>query len=154
MEFERSISIQRLPQDVFCFLRDKDQFPQEADSPVLVLEKTSPGPAGVGTRYREVVQMFPLVRGTILSEIRRYEPPVHLEETFEGTGMQGSLTYTFQATQGGTLLIQQETVHFKGLLWLFAPILERMLLKKIEERLAGIKQILESGWPVGLPEDS
>ena len=67
--------------------------------------------------------------------------------------MQGSLTYTFQATQGGTLLIQQETVHFKGLLWLFAPILEWMLLKKIEERLAGIKHILESDWPVGLPED-
>ena len=67
--------------------------------------------------------------------------------------MQGTLAYTFQAAQGGTLLIQQETVHFLGLLGLFAPILERMLLKKIEERLAGIKHILESGWPVGLPED-
>ena len=59
MQFERSTFIQRLPQDVFLFLRDKDQFPQEADSPVLVLEKTSPGPVGVGTCYLEVVQMFP-----------------------------------------------------------------------------------------------
>ena len=74
MYFELSILIRRSPSDVFAFLRDKDQYPQEDDSPVLILEKTTVGPVGVGTRYREVVQMLPFVRGEILSGITRNEP--------------------------------------------------------------------------------
>jgi hypothetical protein len=153
MEFERSIYIQRSPQDVFAFFRNKDQAPQAADSPVLVLEKTSPGPVGVGTRYREVVQMFPLVKGEILSEVQRYEPPFFLEETFSGAGTQGYLAYAFTAEGQGTRLVQTETLHFKGIMSVFAPALERMLLKRIEARLAGIKVYLESGGQVGSLQD-
>jgi hypothetical protein len=57
--FELSVAIARPPSDVFAFLRDKDLYPQQADSPVLALEKTTVGATGVGTRYREVVQMLP-----------------------------------------------------------------------------------------------
>jgi hypothetical protein len=66
--FELSIPINRSPADVFVFLRDKDKYPQEEGSPVLVLEKTTPGPTGVGTCYREVVQMLPFYRGEILPQ--------------------------------------------------------------------------------------
>jgi len=145
MKFERSIYIQRPPEDVFLFLRDKDLLPQPAESPVLRLEKTTPGPVAVGTRYCEVVQMFPFWKGDILSEVKRYEPPFHLEEAFHGASMQGYLAYIFQPIEGGTLLIQQETVQFKGLLTIFTPIMERMLLKKIDERLVGIQHFLERG---------
>jgi hypothetical protein len=68
MYFDLSITIHRSREDVFGFLRDKDKYPQEPGSPVLVLEQTTPGPAGVGTRYREVVQMFPFVRGEMVSD--------------------------------------------------------------------------------------
>ena len=51
---------------------------------------TTNGLPAVGTRYREVVQMLPFVRGEILSEITRYEPPSHLEERFWGAGMQAT----------------------------------------------------------------
>jgi len=153
MKFERFIYIQRPPEDVFVFLRDKDLYPQETGSPVLLLEKTSPGPAGVGTRYLEVVQMLPLVKVDIRSEIRRYEPPANLEEFFWNAGMEGYLAYTFEAKGQGTRLIQKETLCFKGVLSVFAPLLERMLIKKIEERLADIKTILESGWQVGTLDD-
>ncbi len=63
MNFELSIVIKRPPTAVFDFLRDKDKFQQPAGSPVLALEQTTPGPAAVGTRYREVVQMLPFIRG-------------------------------------------------------------------------------------------
>ncbi|MBE0684705.1 MAG: hypothetical protein IH585_01770, partial [Anaerolineaceae bacterium] len=139
MKFERSISIRCKPEEVFVFLRDKDQCQQEPGSPVLVLKKTTPGPVEVGTQYREVVQMFPLIKGEILSSVQCCDPPRYLEESFRGTGMEGYLAYEFILKEEGTLLIQRETIQFHGLFGLFTPLMERMLLKAVEARLEGIK---------------
>jgi hypothetical protein len=152
MYFDMSITIRRSPEDVFGFLRDKDKYPQEPGSPVLVLEQTTPGPAGLGTRYREVVQMFPFVRGEILSVVTCFEPGERLEEDFEGAGMIGHLAYTFAPEDGGTRLTQRETVRMRGALRLFEPLIERMLSRQLWRRLEGIKAELESGWPVGKPD--
>jgi hypothetical protein len=105
MYFELSIHIERSPAEVFAFLRDKDRFPIEEDSPVLILEKITPGPTGVGTRYREVVQMLPFLRGEIRSVITRYDPDEYLEEDFWGSGMKGHLAYQFLLEGGGTRLV-------------------------------------------------
>jgi len=148
MYFELSITINRSPADVFAFLRDKDTYPQEEGSPVLILEKTTPGPPGVGARYREVVQMLPFVRGEILSEITRFEPGEFLAEDFHGAGMVGHLAYQFLAEGGGTRLIQRETVSWRGLLRVFEPVIRLALARRLRERLAGIKTVLESGWVV------
>jgi hypothetical protein len=146
--FELTITIDHAPAGVFAFLRDKDRHPQKADSPVLLLQKTTPGPTGVGTRYREVVQMLPFFRGEILSEITRFEPGRALEEDFAGAGMKGHLAYQFLPADGGTQLIQRETLHLTGPLRLLAPLVERMLARRLTQRLEAIKQILESGRPV------
>jgi len=148
MYFDLSITIRRAPQDVFLFLRDKDKYPQKPDSPVLILEQTTPGPAGLGTRYREVVQMLPFVRGEILSVITHFEPGQRLEEDFEGAGMIGHLAYTFVPEAGGTRLTQQETVRMRGFLRLLEPVIERMLSRQLWRRLETIKAILEGGWSV------
>ncbi|MFH2103626.1 MAG: SRPBCC family protein [Chloroflexota bacterium] len=148
MYYELSISINRPPGDVFKFLRDKDTYPQEDGSPVLVLEKTTPGPAGVGTRYREVVQMLPFVRGEILSEITRYEPDEFLEEDFWGAGMDGHLAYQFLEEGEGTMLIQRETLHWRGILRLFGPVIRPILGRQLRQRLEDIKADLESGFSV------
>ena len=78
--------INRRPADVFAFLRDKDKYPQEEGSPVLVLDKTTPGPPCVGTCYREVVQMLPFYRGEILSEITCFEPNEYRKRISEAQG--------------------------------------------------------------------
>jgi hypothetical protein len=148
MYYELSISIDRPPEDVFVFLRDKDKFPQEEGSPVLVLEKTTPGPPDVGTRYREVVQMLPFFRGEILSEITRFEPPQFLEEDFWGAGMVGHLAYQFLRQGEGTKLIQRETLRYRGILRLFEPVIRPILGRRLRERLQEIKVILESGYAV------
>jgi len=108
-----------------------------------MLEKTTPGPVGVSTCYREVVQMNPLVKGEIRSTIQRYEPSRFLEESFEGTGMHGYLAYEFIPVEEGTHLIQRETIQFHGLFWFFSPIMGKMLLKAVEARLEKIKSFLE-----------
>ncbi|MBN1247267.1 MAG: SRPBCC family protein [Anaerolineae bacterium] len=139
MYFELSVSIERPPSEVFAFLRDKDSYPQPPDSPVLALDKTTSGPVGVGTCYREVVQMLPFVRGEIVSEITRYEPNRFLEERFAGAGMRGYLAYEFVPTDGGTLLIQRETVEPLGLLKLVAPVMAWMLGRRLRQRLQDIR---------------
>ena len=154
MYFELAISIDRPPADVFAFLRDKDRYPQEADSQVLLLDKSTPGPTCVGTRYREVVQMLPFYRGEIISEITRYEPHTFLEEDFEGPGMTGHLAYQFLPEGEGTRLIQRETLRYHRLLWLIEPLIKLVLGRRLQERLEDIKQILENGWEVNRYEDS
>ena len=148
MDFELSITINRSPSDVFAFLRDKDEYPQEDGSPVLILEKITPGPPGVGARYREVVQMLPFIRGEIFSEITRFEPGEFLEEDFHGAGMVGHLAYQFLAEGGGTRLIQRETVSWRGLLKVLEPVIRPALSRRLRERLEDIKMDLESGWVV------
>lgn len=148
MHFELSITINRPPPEVFAFLSDKDKYPQMEGSPVLVLDKTTPGPSGVGTRYREVVQMLPFYRGEILSEITRFEPNKHLEEDFKGAGMHGHLAYQFMPKRDGTNLIQRETIHYHGVLKLCEPIIRVVLYRRLVERLNNIKAILEGGFLV------
>jgi uncharacterized protein YndB with AHSA1/START domain len=146
MEFDLSVYIDRSPEDVFAFLRDKDKYPQEEGSPVLLLEKTTPGPHGVGTRYREVVQMLPFVKGEILSEVTHYEPGERLDEDWEGAGMEGHLGYLFVGEDRGTRLFQRETVKPRGWLRLAAPLIQLTLGRAIRNRLQDIKRILEDGW--------
>jgi uncharacterized protein YndB with AHSA1/START domain len=146
MDFEYSVHIRRPPEVCFAFLRDKDSYPQETGSPVLRLDKTTPGPADVGTRYLEVVQMFPFVRGTIHSVITRFEPPRWLAEDFTGAGMAGQLAYEFVPEAGGTRLIQREQMQMTGLLRPLQALVERLLIPQLKQRLEDIKTILEGGW--------
>ncbi len=150
MYFELAVFIKRSQADVFAFFRDKDLYPQDSDSPVLVLEKTSTGPVSVGTRYREVVQMLPFAKGEILSEITRFEPWEYLAEKFWGAGMLGQLEYQFIPEVNGTRLIQRETVKVRWFLKPFEFYIKRELNWRLAERLEGIKLVLESGWEVQL----
>jgi len=144
MYFELSVTIQRPPSDVFLFLRDKDTFQQEEGSPVLLIEKTTSGPTGVGTRYREIVQMLPFYQGELRSQITRYEPYEWLEEDFDGPGMKGHLTYQFLPMGNATRLIQRETIHVQGILKIIAPFIRRSLAPRLKDRLEYIKEFLES----------
>lgn len=143
MYFELSVLVERPAEEVFAFLRDKDTYQQKPNSPVLALDKTTPGPAGVGTHYREVVQMLPFFRGEILSEVTRFDPPRRLEEDFTGPGMRGHLAYEFAAGDGATLLIQRETVEMTGFAKAFGPFVRATLGTQLRYRLAGIKAELE-----------
>jgi hypothetical protein len=139
------VLIDKPPVDVFCFLRDKDTHKQQDNSPVLLLEKTTDGPVGVGTRYREVVQIAPFIKSEILSEITRYEQYSVLDETWIGGGMKGTLTYFFNTTGQGTTLIQHVEIETHWLLKPFDPVIAGTYAKAAQYRLDCIKAILETG---------
>ena len=142
---EFRIRINKLPDEVFQFLCHKDSHVQEKGSPVLLLEKTTDGPIGIGTCYREVVQMAPFLQSQILSEVTRFEPDSVLEEKWSGGGMKGILTYFFHPVDQGTDLVQKVNIETKWFLKAFTSVISNMYAKAASYRLDCIKTILETG---------
>lgn len=144
MEFELSTIIHRPLREVFAFFRDIDQHAGQKGTIVPVYDKITPGLVGVGTRYREVVQVMPLITGEILTEVVGYQPDKQLAYSFVALGMAGELTYGFEATEEGTRVVQRQSLWPSGWMRLFSPIIGAMFSRMIGKRLAGIKGFLES----------
>lgn len=146
MEFRLSIEIDQPVSRVFEFLRDIHLHPQEEGSKVLVLvlDKITTGPVGLGTRFREVVQMLPWHQGEIISEVTLIEENKFLELTFHGGWMEGVLLYSFIDHSGGTTLKQHEYFYVLGALKIFSPLIKRILGRKLISRLVEIKNYLEA----------
>ncbi len=139
-----SIDIRRLPEVVFEFLANIQDVQQSDGSPVLSLELITAGPPGLGSRYREVVQMMPFVKGEILSEITAFEPPHVLEMAWSGPGMTGTDRYELSTIQEGTTLNHTKCTSCPGVLRVMEPIMRIPLLPRLEERLVDIKRLLEN----------
>ncbi|MDH7487977.1 MAG: SRPBCC family protein [Anaerolineae bacterium] len=144
MEFELSAVINRPLEEVFAFFRDIDQHAGQKGTIVPVYDKVTPGPVGIGTQYREVVQVMPFVTGEILTEVVGYEPGQRLAYRFVALGMAGELTYRFEAVESGTRLVQRQSLWPSGWMRLFSPLIGATFSRMIARRLAGIKSFLES----------
>jgi hypothetical protein len=137
--------MKRPRKEVFAFFRDVDQHAGQKGTRVPVYDKTTTGPVGVGTRYREVVQVLPLVRGEMLSEVTCYEEGKRLEYRFSGLGMEGELAYTFEPFDGGTRVVQEQSLHARCVLRPFGWLIGKMFAAVAGNRLEIIKAMLEQG---------
>lgn len=138
-----SIDIRKPPEAVFEFLANIQDVQQPDGSPVLALDLITEGPPRLGSRYREVVQMMPFVKGEILSVISAFEFPRVLEMTWNGPGMRGSDRYELDAQPYGTTLNHTKCTSFPGILRVLEPIMRKPLIPRLEQRLVDIKRILE-----------
>jgi uncharacterized protein YndB with AHSA1/START domain len=143
MQFELSTVIDRTPPEVFAFLADMRNHPQEEGTKVLHVEKTTSGPIGAGTRFREVVQMLPLVRVEMISEVTAYEPDQRVIFTWRGGGMEGELALAFKLQNGSTRVALRETIRPQGLMRLAEPLIGRAFEDTQARRLEGLKRTLE-----------
>jgi hypothetical protein len=143
MEFELSTVVDRLPAGVFAFLEHMENHPQETGSQVLSVEQLTPGPVAIGTRFREIVQMLPLVRVEMMTEVTRHRPDECLEFTWRGGGMEGVLTYELEPHNGATRIRLHETVTPLGPMRLAGAFVRRSFQEMLAKRLDGIKQVLE-----------
>ena len=91
MRFRFVQTIEAPVERVFAFLRDIDRVAGEPGTVVPVYDKVTPGPAGVGTRYREVIRLLPGLEAEMMSELVRFEPPRFLGYRFRGLGLSGEL---------------------------------------------------------------
>jgi hypothetical protein len=138
-----SIEIQKSPEVVFDFLANIQDVQQSDDSPVLALELITEGPARLGSKYREVVQMMPFIKGEINSEITAFDFPRVLELTWSGSGMSGMDRYELDINQFGTSLKHTKYTSFLGILRVMEPIMRVPLIPRLQQRLVVIKGILE-----------
>jgi len=142
--FELSVTTVRPTAVVFAFLRDKHLHVREPGSPVVLLEKATPGEVAVGTRFREVVRMLPGIQGEIRSIVTRCEPDRALEEDFAGAGMRGHLAYEFVVEGGGTRLVQRQTLVLAWWLRPLQPLVRWAFGRRLHGRLDGIADSLEA----------
>lgn len=138
-----SINIRRPPEVVFDLLANIQDVQQSDDSPVLALDLITEGPPRLGSKYREVVQMMPFIKGEIISEITAFDFPRILEMTWSGSGMSGTDRYELADNQYGTTLKHTKCTSFPGVLRVMEPIMRMPLIPKLEQRLVDIKRILE-----------
>lgn len=143
IDWSSSITIHRPPEIVFDFLANIQDVHQEEGSPVLALDLITSGPPQKGSRYREVVQMAPWIKGEILSEITIFDPPKVLEMIWQGAGMAGFDRYELEANQDRTILRHKKVTSCVGLLCIMEPLMRRLLLPRLEQRLVAIKNHLE-----------
>jgi hypothetical protein len=144
MEIQQSIYIDRPRSEVFAFMSDMRNHPLEQGSKVVLVEKTTSGDIGIGTQFRELVKMLPLVNVSMLNEVTQFKSDEQIEITWRGGGMEGVLVFYFDPHEGGTNLKVEETVHPKGVMKWAAPMVERNFRDMWEKRLNGIKWALEA----------
>ena len=144
MEIQLSIVIDRPVLEVFGFMSDMANHTVEEGTKVLLVEKTTHGAIGLGTRFREVVQMLPLLRVEMINEITRFEPDESIEIAWNGGGMEGLLAFDFESKNGSTMLTMSETIHPKGIMNWIKPILQQNFHRMWTDRLNEIKRKLES----------
>lgn len=142
MKFVKSVEINASPGIVFDFLARKHEHTRPAGSPVVRLEKTTPGPVGPGTCFVEDVRMVPGVVGSIRSEVTLYEPGHALGERFAGAGLVGEMLYRFEKTPKGTLLTHEQTMRFIGRYTILNAVLLPFFTIAMRRRLRGIKAVL------------
>jgi hypothetical protein len=123
IDWSLSITIHRPPEIVFDFLSNIHEVQQVEGSPVLVLDLITAGPPRQGSKYREVVQLAPFIKGEFLSEITAFEPPSVLEMTWRGSGMAGFDRYELEAIQSGTTLNHKKCTSCIGLLRIMEPLI-------------------------------
>jgi hypothetical protein len=147
VQFETEAFIHRPPKDVFDFFRDMHRQPRRESSVVPVYDKITPGPVGVGTRFREVVRLLLFLKGKVISEITGYDPPQRLDCGFVAFGkMEGELTYRLKSSGEGARVLQRQTLRPRGaLLKLLGPLIGAAFSRAIAHRLRSIKTLLEDG---------
>lgn len=145
MEFRRMVSIARPVADVFAFMKDFENHPQEKDSKVLLVEKITESPAEVGTCYREKVQMLPLLPLNFFSKITQFKPEEAITYNWKGGGMQGNLCISFAPFDSGTMLTVDEQINPLGVMKIFSPIIGAAFRQTWTKRLQAIKLFLERG---------
>ncbi len=128
---------------VFGFFKDIEKHAGKEGTVVPVYDKLTPGQVREGTRYREVVQLAPFLRGEILSEVTCYQEGLRLGYQFSGLGLDGELNYLFYKVAEGTRVVQEQSLRPHGILRLFSFWIEAMFSKAVGKRLEGIRALLE-----------
>ena len=150
MFFELSVRIRRPPEDVFDFLRDKDRYPQEPGSPVLALEKTTPGETSCALLITaRSFRWRPLFAGSSSLRSRDMTLRTSSKRTSRELACRDILPTSSPRILEAPSWSQRETLDVLGPLKIVSPMIQYVLARQLRKRLDGIRDVLDSGREVG-----
>jgi carbon monoxide dehydrogenase subunit G len=144
--FENTVTIRRSPKDVFAFLADFENIPTW-NYAIVETKKTSPGPVGVGTTYRQL-RSIPSTSEEGF-QVTVFEPISRLEVHGDIGPFTATISYLLAPTDDGTRLTNVVDLESaSGALRLAAPLAASRVKAAVAANLDMLKQLLETGEPM------
>ena len=142
---EHTIEIARPAPHVFAYLAASERR-QRWMAALKESEQVSEGPLGLGTRFRDVFEDHGQ-RFEIDAEIVTWEPHERLAIDLKASAFESTVTQTLApAENGGTrLTTRMDTEYKSALARLMAGVVTGHAQKQLEEDVARLKDILETG---------
>ena len=141
--FQNTLTIQRPVEDVFAFLADFENLPAW-NYAIVETKKTSPGPVGVGTTYRQL-RSIP-TRSEEGFEVTAFEPTSRLEVHGDIGPFTATSSYLLAPMGEGTRLTNTVDLQpASGGLRLLAPLAASRVKTAVAANLDTLKQLLETG---------
>ena len=140
IQHEMTIHINRPVEEVFTFVADHKNL-HSWQSGLVESEQLTEEPLRVGSRFREVRRTGP-GNSEIQAEITAFEPDRRFA-TKTLTKPEVTVSYTFDAEDGGTRLTYEFVMITSGLMWLLQPMIGRSMKKETESDFEKLKQLLE-----------
>lgn len=129
--------------DVFAFVADPNNM-SKWNSVVVSLEQITPGEVGVGTKFKSVGEMMGRrIEGEM--QVTAYEPDTKCGYQVNAGPMQVNLTLTFKTVGTGTKISLNAQGNPAGFFKLAEGMMTGRVKSMMEENLARLKSVLESG---------
>jgi hypothetical protein len=140
--FHNAVTIARPAAEVFAFLADFGNIPAW-NYAIEQTTKTSPGPAGVGTVYRQT-RTLPR-RSQESFEVTVFEPPGRLAVHGQFGPFRATISYVLEPAAGGTRLTNSVDLEPPSvLLRALAPLAVPKIKAAVAGNLGTLKQVLEA----------
>ncbi len=136
-----SFHVARPVAEVFAYVSNLELAPEWVPDLVSV-SKTTAGPAGVGTRYDEVVCMGSRMANAQL-EITEYTPPHSFAHRGQGGPAQFSARFLFAPERGCTLVTHEWEVRLSGMFKLVSPLAANWVRKNVDAGMENLRRRLE-----------
>jgi uncharacterized protein YndB with AHSA1/START domain len=141
VDFTNTVVIHRPPREVFRFLADLENIPRWNEA-IIETQKTSQGPVGVGTTYRQV-RSLPS-RSEEALEITEFDPD-RLLAIRGGLGpLHGTVSYMLEPVDEGTRLTNAADLEGQGVMRIAAPLAAGKIRESVATNLGVLKDLLES----------
>lgn len=139
---ERSVVIDRAPEEVFAFVADLRNDPRW-NSAIDEVRQTSEGPPGVGTTFRTVARFLGR-RFETPEEVTEYEPDRKLSTEVTSGPLRFTGSRIVEGVAGGARLTLTAEGHSGGFFGIAESIFARLAARRLETELANLKDLLEA----------
>lgn len=141
VDFTNTVVIRRPPGEVFRFLAELENVPTW-NYAITETRKTSQGPVGVGTTYRQV-RSLPS-RSEEALEITEFEPDRRLAIRGGLGPLRGTMSYTLEPVDEGTRLTNAADLEGRGVMKIAAPLAAGRIREAVATNLGVLKDLLET----------